>query len=71
MEPEGSLPYSQVPATCPYPELTPSGPHDPLQLPENPSYYFLIQKHLLLNLIELIQLCSKLSVYLYNPSNTT
>jgi hypothetical protein len=24
MEPEGSLPYSQVPATCPYPELTPS-----------------------------------------------
>jgi hypothetical protein len=21
MEPEGSLPYSQVPATCPYPEL--------------------------------------------------
>jgi hypothetical protein len=24
MEPEGSLPYSQVPATCPYPEPTPS-----------------------------------------------
>jgi hypothetical protein len=23
MEPEGSLPYSQVPATCPYPEPTP------------------------------------------------
>jgi hypothetical protein len=22
MEPEGSLPYSEVPATCPYPELT-------------------------------------------------
>jgi hypothetical protein len=37
MEPEGSLPYSQVPATFPYPELTPSSPHDPLQLPENPS----------------------------------
>jgi hypothetical protein len=37
MEPEGSLPYSQVPATCPYPELTPSSPHDPLQLPEHPS----------------------------------
>jgi hypothetical protein len=29
MEPEGSLLYSQVPATCPYPELTPSSPHDP------------------------------------------
>jgi hypothetical protein len=24
MEPEGSLRYSQVPATCPYPELTTS-----------------------------------------------
>jgi hypothetical protein len=33
MEPEGSLPYSQVPATCPYPETTPSSPHDPLQRP--------------------------------------
>jgi hypothetical protein len=32
MEPEGSLQYSQVPATCPYPEPTPSIPHDPLQL---------------------------------------
>jgi hypothetical protein len=30
MEPEGSLPYSQVPATCPYPEPTASIPHDPL-----------------------------------------
>jgi hypothetical protein len=29
MEPEGSLPYSQVPATCPYPEPTPSSTHNP------------------------------------------
>jgi hypothetical protein len=28
METEGSLPYSQVPATCPYPEPTPSSPHE-------------------------------------------
>jgi hypothetical protein len=35
-EPEGSLPYSQVPATCPYPEPTPSSPHNPLQLPDDP-----------------------------------
>ena len=27
MEPEGSLSYSQVPATCPYPEPTPSSLH--------------------------------------------
>jgi hypothetical protein len=37
MEPESSSPYPQVPATCPYPEPTPSSPHDPLQLPEDPS----------------------------------
>jgi hypothetical protein len=29
MEPEGSLPYSQVPTTSPYPEPTPSSPHNP------------------------------------------
>jgi hypothetical protein len=37
MEPEIPSPYPQVPATCPYPEPTPSSPHDPLQLPEDPS----------------------------------
>jgi hypothetical protein len=37
MEPDGSLSYSQVPATCPYPQPTPSSPHNPLQLPEDPS----------------------------------
>jgi len=37
LEPEGSSPYSQVPATCPYPKPTPSSPHNPLPLPEDPS----------------------------------
>ena len=37
MEPESSSPYPQVVATRPYPEPTPSSPHDPLQLPEDPS----------------------------------
>jgi len=36
IEPEGSLPYSQVPATFPYPEPTASSLH-PLPLPEDPS----------------------------------
>jgi len=36
MEPEGSSPYSQVPAICPYPKPTPSNLH-PLPLPEDPS----------------------------------
>jgi hypothetical protein len=35
MEPETSLPYSQKPATCPYPEPAPSSPHNPLPLPED------------------------------------
>ena len=37
MEPESSSQYSQVTAIRPYPEPTPSSPHDPLQLPEDPS----------------------------------
>ena len=37
MEPESSLPYSQAPANCPYPEQTPSSPHNPSPLPEDPS----------------------------------
>jgi hypothetical protein len=37
MEPGSSLPYSQVFATCPYPEPAPSSPHSPLPLPEDPS----------------------------------
>ena len=37
LEPEGSSPYSQVPATYSYPEPTPSSPHNPLPLSENPS----------------------------------
>jgi hypothetical protein len=36
-EPESSLSCSQVPATCPYPEPTPSNPHNPVPLPEGPS----------------------------------
>ena len=37
LEPKGSSPYPQVPATCPYPEPTPSSPHNLLPLPEDPS----------------------------------
>jgi hypothetical protein len=37
MEPESSLPYSQVPATCPYPEPASTSPHNPLPRREDPS----------------------------------
>ena len=34
MEPESSSPYSQAPATCPYPEPTLFSPHNRFPLPE-------------------------------------
>ena len=34
MEPKGSLPHSQVPATCPYPEPAWSSPYLHILLPE-------------------------------------
>jgi hypothetical protein len=36
-QPVSTLPYSQAPLTCPYPEPTPSSPHNPFPLPEDPS----------------------------------
>ena len=40
MEPENSLPHSQVPATCPYPEPARSIPYSHTKLPEEQSCYF-------------------------------
>jgi hypothetical protein len=40
MEPEGSSPHSQAPATCPYPEPAQSSSHTYIPLPEDPSYYY-------------------------------
>jgi hypothetical protein len=39
MEPEGSLPHSQVPATFPYAEPARSRPYPHTPLPEDPSQY--------------------------------
>ena len=39
MVPEGSLPHSQVPATCPYPEPARSSPYPHIPLPAEPSKY--------------------------------
>ena len=38
MEPEGSLPHSQVPATCLYPEPARSSPYLHILLPKDPSF---------------------------------
>ena len=40
MEPEGLLPHSQVPTTCPYPEPARSSPYSHIPLPEDPSLYY-------------------------------
>ena len=40
MEPEGSLPQSQVPATCPYPKPARFTSHPHIPLPEDPSSYY-------------------------------
>jgi hypothetical protein len=37
MEPEGSLPHSQVPDTCPYPQPDQSSPYLHITLAEDPS----------------------------------
>ena len=37
MEPEGSLPHSQMPATCLYPGPAQSSPYTHIPLPEDPS----------------------------------
>jgi len=38
MELEGSLPHSQVPATCPYPEPAQTSPYPHIRLPEDPCH---------------------------------
>ena len=40
MEPEGSLPHSQVHAICPYPEPDRSSQYPHIPLPENSSLYY-------------------------------
>ena len=40
MECEESLPQSQVPVTCPYPEPARSISHTQIPLPQDPSYYY-------------------------------
>jgi hypothetical protein len=39
MEPECSLPHSQVPATCPYPEPARSSLYTHIPVPEDPSSF--------------------------------
>ena len=46
MKPESSLQYSQAPANCPYPEPTPSSPHNPI--PTSSRSILILSSHLCL-----------------------
>jgi len=66
MEPVGSLPHSQVPATCPYPEPARSSSYPHILLPE-------IHLHVPLSLLSLHQIISpgpRLSLCLLAPRPT-
>ena len=58
MEPEGSSPHSQVPATCPYPEPAQSSSHILIQPPEGPLQYIYIYKHTHTHTHHVILYCS-------------
>ena len=56
MEPEGSLPHSQVPTTCPYPEPARSSPYPHISLPARS--ILILSSHLLnskLNSVALVR----------------
>jgi len=70
MEPEGSLPHSQEPANCPYPEPAVSSPQTQLPLPERSILILLY--HLCLNLPSVLfpspfphKTCIRLSTHTY------
>jgi len=64
MEPEGSLPHSQVPATCPYSGPDRFSPYPHIPLPEDPSY---LSSHLRLGLPSGLFPSGFLTKTLYTP----
>jgi hypothetical protein len=69
MEPEGSLPQSQVPVTCLYPEPAQSSPYHHAPLPKVPSYYHPIYTWVY-PVVSLRQVSSpKYCIYLSLPPN--
>jgi hypothetical protein len=63
MEPEGSLPHSQLPTTCPYPEPAQSSPCPHIQLPEYKSQY--VSVHHILNVNFLHKLISSVHLSIW------
>ena len=65
MEPEGSLPHSQVPAICPYPESARSSPYPHIPLPEKS--ILIVSSHLRLGLPSALFLSDFPTETLYIP----
>jgi hypothetical protein len=65
MEPEGSLPHSQVPATCPYPEPARSSLYPHIPLPDDP--ILILSSHLRLVLPSVLFLKGFPTKTLYTP----
>ena len=55
MEPEGSLPHSQVPVTCPYPNPAWYSPYPYIPLPEDPSWYHPLIYTLIFHVVSFLQ----------------
>jgi len=56
MEPEGSLPLSQEPATCPYPELDHSS-MSPIPLVEDDDMMMMMMMMMIIIIIIIITMC--------------
>ena len=72
MDSEGLLPQSHVPVTCPYLEPARSSPHTQVQLPEDPSKYYLLINAWVSQVVSFLQVslphtCVRLSAPPYMP----
>ena len=72
MEPEVSLPHSQVPATCPYPEPHHSNPCPHIPYPKDPSLYYPPIYAWVLHVVSFLQVFPpKPCIHLSSPHSAT
>ena len=63
MEPEGSLPHSQIPATCPYSKPARSSSYPHILLPGDPSQYYPPIYSSVFQVVSFLQVSHQNSVY--------
>jgi hypothetical protein len=68
MEPQGSLPHSQVPVTCPYPEPYRSSPYPHIVVPKYPSHYYPPNYASVYSVVSLPQVSFTIAcIHIYSP----